>query len=112
MWGGGWAEAYITTARRNGIISGTGGKLLYAGPSRHQAGDGRHAPLIFWADAAAGRQPDFPDVTPAGNPWSYAAIAALSDIGIFTGFPDGSFRPCETISRAEMAALMTRMQRA
>lgn len=39
----------------------------------------------------------------------YQAISTLSDMDIITGFPDGSFKPDEAVTRAQMAALITRM---
>lgn len=39
----------------------------------------------------------------------YEAISMLSSMDIITGFPDGSFKPDEAVTRAQMAALITRM---
>ncbi len=39
----------------------------------------------------------------------YQAINTLSGMDIITGFPDGSFKPDEAVTRAQMAALITRM---
>ena len=39
----------------------------------------------------------------------YTAINLLSSMDIITGFPDGSFRPDESVTRAQMAALISRM---
>ena len=39
---------------------------------------------------------------------AYEAIADLSSRGIFTGYPDGTFRLNQPVSRAEMAAVLTR----
>ncbi len=39
----------------------------------------------------------------------YEAINMLSSMDIITGFPDGSFKPDEAVTRAQMAALITRM---
>ncbi len=36
----------------------------------------------------------------------FRAIAQLSDLGVVNGYPDGSFRPEQTISRAEAAKLL------
>lgn len=33
--------------------------------------------------------------------WSYDAIMALKKIGVLAGYPDGSFRPDENVTRAE-----------
>ena len=39
----------------------------------------------------------------------YEAIDMLSSLDIITGYPDGSFQPDKEVTRAEMAALITRM---
>jgi hypothetical protein len=39
----------------------------------------------------------------------FEAIDSLSSSDIITGFPDGSFKPDESVTRAQMAALITRM---
>ncbi len=41
--------------------------------------------------------------------WSYKAINAMSRRGIFMGYEDGTFKPGERITRAQMAALMSRI---
>ena len=48
----------------------------------------------------------FTDV-PAGTP-VYEAASALSAFEILVGFPDGSFQPTRNVTRAEMAAIITR----
>jgi len=40
-----------------------------------------------------------------------AIVAALEDLGIFSGFPDGTFRPDEVITNAQLAALLDRLLR-
>ena len=46
---------------------------------------------------------DFSDV--AGDRWSNRAISTLTNAGIISGYPDGTFRPGQTITRAEFAAI-------
>ncbi|MBM6619069.1 glycosyl hydrolase family 18 protein [Bacillus suaedaesalsae] len=41
--------------------------------------------------------------------WSYNDIATMNKNGIFSGFNDGTFRPIEGITRAQMAALLNRI---
>ena len=48
----------------------------------------------------------FRDV-PAGS-WYSAPLAALEHLGILTGCPDGSFSPHRSITRAELAAMLSR----
>ncbi|GAB4267021.1 MAG: hypothetical protein Kow00122_21190 [Thermoleophilia bacterium] len=48
----------------------------------------------------------FSDVTPAD--WFAAAVTELSDAGVITGLADGSFRPYETVTRAQFATMLAR----
>jgi len=45
----------------------------------------------------------FTDLNP--DHWSYKAVKKMSDIGIISGYEDGSFRPDKLISRAEFTKL-------
>ena len=48
----------------------------------------------------------FPDVNPGF--WAFREIEALADSGITTGFPDGTFRPTDPVTRAQMATFLAR----
>lgn len=48
----------------------------------------------------------FKDV--AKNHWAYDAIHEMRDQGIIYGYPDGTFRPSENITRKHVAALLDR----
>jgi hypothetical protein len=50
---------------------------------------------------------DFPDV-PDSNPF-HDDISWLADAGITTGFPDGTYRPGDPVTRGSMAAFMRRL---
>ena len=47
----------------------------------------------------------FPDV-PNGH-WAYEAIQRLSALGVISGYPDGTFRPNASVTRAELACMVT-----
>lgn len=104
---GSWAEDYISTARRYGLVSGVGGNS-YA-PEKKIT---RQEVAVLFGNAAGYtrdfHQVQFSDVSQAANPWSYDAVAALSASGVITGFPDGTFRPYAGVSRAEMTVLLVR----
>ncbi len=51
---------------------------------------------------------DFSDVTAAYD-WASEAIDQLSDAGIVTGYPDGTFKPGNSVSKQESIALFARM---
>ena len=40
--------------------------------------------------------------------WAYKAIEELAERGIINGYPDGSFRPDESVTRAEIATIMSK----
>ncbi|MFF2092748.1 S-layer homology domain-containing protein [Paenibacillus sp. NPDC058174] len=54
------------------------------------------------ADHAAG-------FTDTGSHWAKAAIDALASNGIINGYNDGSFKPNQTITRAEIVAIISRI---
>ena len=48
----------------------------------------------------------FTDVT--ANYWAANAIAVCAKLGWINGYPDGTFRPDQTVTRAEMMAMINR----
>lgn len=52
---------------------------------------------------------EFSDVSEAD--WYCTAVSTLANIGIFGGYPDGSFRPDAYITRAEFAANLRKNRR-
>ncbi len=48
----------------------------------------------------------FPDV--AANHWAAAQIKELSQSGVIVGYPDGTFKPDDNVSRAEFACMAIR----
>ncbi|MDP5338691.1 MAG: S-layer homology domain-containing protein [Nodularia sp. (in: cyanobacteria)] len=63
---------------------------------------GAVAPLITAAPSLA--QTRFSDVP--SNYWAAQFIQQLSERGVIAGFPDGSFRPEEAVTRAQFAAMI------
>lgn len=49
---------------------------------------------------------DFSDVE--NERWSVTAISYMNELGLIKGYPDGTFRPKNSITRAEFAAIATR----
>ncbi|WP_217591859.1 FG-GAP-like repeat-containing protein [Cohnella sp. GbtcB17] len=105
---GHWAEAEINEACALGLVKG-GPDGLYRPDSpvtraewavmtaRWLKSDAKGIALISgYADSSS---------IPA---WAREAIDAATDIGILNGYPDGTFRPAVTISRAEMTATLVR----
>jgi spore germination protein YaaH len=102
-----WALEYIEAARREGIMMGTGSNTF--GPenplTREQMAVMLHRILGDEYQDVEGVR--FKDIEPGR--WSYEAINVMTGAGIFRGFEDGTFRPEEAISRAQMAAIMDRL---
>ena len=63
---------------------------------------GAVAPLVSPAPSFA--QSTFPDVT--SNYWATPFIQELVNRGVIAGFPDGSFRPEEPVTRAQFASMI------
>lgn len=104
---GNWAEAYIDTARRYHIISGLGDNLFApdAPVTRQEMAVMLNNILRY---GSGGIREVFSDVSYERNNWSYDSIYALSENGIIKGYPDGSFKPENNLTRAEMTALIVK----
>ena len=108
---GHWAVAEIETARRYQLIHGVGyNKFAPDSPVTREQMAVMLSHTLEMPLNNTGKVPNmFQDVSPTQNPWSYHAIAAMSQNGVLTGYPNGSFRPTQGLSRAEMAAMMERI---
>ena len=62
--------------------------------------------ICLLAAAAAGPAAAFTDVDPGD--WYAPAVTGLVDAGVVAGFGDGSFRPGESVTRAQFAAMLFR----
>ena len=60
---------------------------------------------ILTSPPAAAASPAFTDIS---EHWAESTIERFADAGIISGFPDGSFRPNQNVTRAELAAIITR----
>ncbi len=62
--------------------------------------------LVYWNRqiSPAPGTATFPDVSPSF--WAFQEIEALAASGITTGYPDGTFRPLEPVTRAQMATFL------
>ena len=58
------------------------------------------------AFAAQETDPDFPFADVAKGQWYADGVAWASANGVVSGYPDGSFRPNDTITREQMAAIL------
>jgi len=105
---GSWAEAYIDTARRHGLIEGVGNNRFE--PMRSVTREEIAVMLsrmLRYTDNGA--QAAFPDVTEDMNAWSFEAIRILAANDVLRGYPDGLFRPGGLVTRAEVTAMLSRI---
>ncbi|AUS96894.1 hypothetical protein CDQ84_01950 [Clostridium thermosuccinogenes] len=110
---GHWAENDIIIAKEHGIIKGNedGYYQPEAPISREQMAVMLERILETGnTKKSSTTQGKYWDVSRDESSWSYDAIMKMSQLGIFTGYPDGGFYPKEGISREQMAQLMVKME--
>jgi hypothetical protein len=54
----------------------------------------------------------FTDISSVYDSWATPAIKVLAEQGVITGYEDGTFRPSQSITRAETVAMINRMLKA
>ena len=107
---GHWAEGYIDTARENHILEGVGGNRFDPDSPVTRAQMAAMLARLLQLNTGSATAA-FPDVPAATFAWALNDIGALNQAGILTGYPDGHFRPDQSVTRAEMAALASRTDR-
>ena len=97
-----WASDYIYACAEAGILSGyEDGSFLPDGSlTRAEAAKIIAEALDLSSDAETS---SFSDIT---DHWALTYIEACAEAGILSGYPDGSFCPDETVSRAEFAKML------
>lgn len=106
---GQWYTNYIYTLSKNGVVSGDkdsngapkgtfrpGDNLNRAEASKMLVNAAQMAENLSGA-------PHFPDV--ASGAWYYNFVETLYNNGVIQGYPDGTFRPGNSINRAEAAKM-------
>lgn len=99
-----WGYPYIAAAYNAGIISGE--VVNGSFQPETQVTRGLMAKWIAKAFELQrnNKAKDFTDVTP--KYWAYDYIMKLADNGVTRGYPDGSFKPANKITRAEVAVFL------
>ncbi|NOU66482.1 glycoside hydrolase [Paenibacillus sp. LMG 31461] len=104
-----WASQSIGIAQQNGLMQGISNDRF--APDQSMTREQMSVLLsraLKLATPASGVAKTFTDV-PASS-WSAEAIAAMSSRGLVDGFEGGTFRPLASLTRAQMAALLSRAQ--
>lgn len=95
---------------------GSPGENIFSGNGRYDINNGARGnqivavgnqldPKLVTGEVSLTDPGSFPDVQ---NYWAQAYIAALADRNIINGFPDGTFRPDEPVTRAQFATILTK----
>ncbi len=102
---GHWAQDYIAVLQKRGTIGGfpDGSFKPDQGITRSQ-----FAAIAVKALGlpAGGREVEFRDLPKTH--WAYKAICSASDAGLVGGFPDGSFRPEDQLTRAQALVILAK----
>lgn len=95
---GHWAEPFIRELYDRGIVAGTGNRQFQPDAPLTRASFAAILSQAF--DVPEIRQPQaFLDVSPAF--WGYQAIRNANRMGFIAGFPNGTFRPADNVTRTQ-----------
>lgn len=100
-----WGSSFITKAVKLGIITGYEDQSFRPNASVTRA---EFAAIIARAFAMT-PDSDAAVFNDTDSNWAVGYIGALADKEVLTGYADGSFKPNEPISRAEMVAIIARV---
>ncbi|WP_135555351.1 S-layer homology domain-containing protein [Paenibacillus cymbidii] len=98
-----WASAAVARLQAAGIMAGDGDGLFR--PQSPITRAEMAAVLARWKQAGEAAAHDYADTS---GHWAADAIDAATAAGWLDGYPDGSFRPEQSLTRAEAAKLMNR----
>lgn len=103
-----WAKGYIEIAYEKGIVKGDGAGHFHPEASirRDEAAAMLVRALKYTAEPQV--ELDFKDKDEIPQ-WAVKPVAAAVEEGLIKGFPDETFRPAESTTRAETAALIERV---
>ena len=102
---GHWAQKYIAVLQNRNVIGGfpDGSFKPDKGITRAQFAAIAQKALDL---PPAGREANFNDLPK--KHWAYKAVSAVSEAGLVTGFPDGTFRPEDKITRAQALVILAK----
>lgn len=108
-----WSRVSIATAAAHGIINGVTATQFHPDGILTREQLAVIAVRAFQLDLYAGSSDNEPPVDIQDrddvSAWARHAIDTLYRIGIFTGYPDGTFRPKQGVSRGEIASILSKL---
>ena len=112
----------VSTDNHSGAFSDTLGNLTagttyYFKAYAENASGTTYGTVISFTTAGASQAPAAPTTPPTPvtfsdvpvSDWAYDAVSNLGSQGYITGYPDGSFKPGNTITRAEFVSIIDRI---
>jgi len=102
---GSWGEPYVSTLASRGILGGFPDGTFHPNDNITRAQCAAIA-LKALSVPAYGGVSSFNDVSP--KYWASAAIGAVSNAGLVTGFPDGTFKPEDRLTRAQALVILAK----
>ncbi|WP_189015504.1 S-layer homology domain-containing protein [Paenibacillus marchantiophytorum] len=102
---GHWAEKTVDTFVKLNIIQGYGDGTVKPDAPITRAEFASIITRVF----AISTGTNHADLNDIGNHWAKQAIESLAKAGVIGGYGDGSFQPDKTISREEMAVILSRV---
>ena len=100
-----WYADAVNALASLGMVQGVGGSQF--APERTITRAEFTVIAMRFADLPDGGENPFSDVAPAD--WFYDQVVGAAQYDWITGYPDGSFGPLNTITRAEVTAIVNRM---
>ena len=102
-----WSFKYVQKLRELGITTGYGNGMY--GPNDNVT---RAQMAAFLIRSIIGDTFDYPSTpyfsdVPSSH-WAFRYIQKLRELGITTGYPDGTYHPDDNVNRAQMATFLTR----
>ena len=104
-----WSFPYIETATERGYLKGTGNSLFQPTASMTRA---ELATCLVRIAEQSGKEASETELTFSDVPdgqWYSESVQRAAQLGLVTGYPDGTFRPGNTVSRAEAVTMINRM---
>lgn len=103
-----WAKNDINIVVQNGFMVGHGNQIFAPDDSMTREEMAVLLSRVMDISPTNRTKSPFKDINP--ERWSYPYVVAMSDAKIFEGFEDGTFRPQDNITRAQMVVLLDKIK--